>query len=81
MSLYEPWPFLAADLGHAPGAAWPSIVSDHLLGELFLANLLTGYLYRRGGLWTAMVLRYSFYLVWHVTYGGFRPTWLHLFLE
>jgi len=80
VSLYEPSPFLANDLGAAPAAAWPSVVSDHLLGELFLANLLGGYLYRRSGLWTAVVFRYSFYLVWHVTYGGFRPDWLRLFL-
>jgi hypothetical protein len=80
VSLYETSPFLANDLGHAPAAACPSLVTEHLLSKLYLANLLTGYLYRRSGLWTAMILRGSFYLVWHVTYGSFRPTWLRLFL-
>lgn len=81
VSLYEPWPFLMLDLGRAPVAAAPAIVSDHLLGELFLANLFTGYLYRRSGLWIAVFFRYVFYLVWHVAYGSFRPAWLELFLQ
>ena len=45
---------------------------------LFLANLLTGYIYRRFGFLSAVVLRLSFYAVWHVAYGGFRPFWLSL---
>ena len=81
VSLYEPWPYLALDIGKTPAAAWPSVVvSDHLLDQLFLANLFTGYLYRRSGLWTAVIFRYAFYLIWHVAYGSFRPTWLELFL-
>jgi hypothetical protein len=32
------------------------------------------------GLWTAVVFRAAFYLVWHVAYGSFRSTWLELFL-
>jgi len=80
VSLYEPWPFLENDLDHAPAAAWPSIISDHLLGELYLANLFSGYLYWRSGLWTAVIFRYSYYVVWHVVYGSFRTGWLEIFL-
>lgn len=81
VSLYEPSAYFAADLGDLPPAAWPGVlVSDHLLDQLFLANLFTGYLYRRGGVWCAVVFRYSFYLIWHIAYGGFRAQWLDLFL-
>jgi hypothetical protein len=81
VSLYEPSAYFPVDLGNMPAAAWPSVlVSDHILDALFLANLFTCYLYRRHGIWIAVFFRYTFYLVWHVSYGSFRPFWLDLFL-
>ena len=44
----------------------------------WIANVLTGYIYRRFGFLAAVVLRLSFYAIWHVIYGGFRPFWLSL---
>jgi hypothetical protein len=37
---------------------------------LFLANVATGWLFRKYGFLAALVLRLSFYLVWHIIYGG-----------
>src|SRR5262245_29431869 len=48
VSLYEPSPFMAHDLAGLPPAAWLGVlVPNHLLDTLFLANVLTGHLYRQ----------------------------------
>ena len=80
-SLYEPWPYLAHDLHAAPAAAWPSILFNYLFERLFVANLFTGVLYRRYGIWAAVLFRASMYLVWHVGYGGFRTYWIDLLVR
>jgi hypothetical protein len=72
VSLYEPLPQIAEDI---VGVQRPAIVPVTLVNwafhPMFLANLLTGYLYRRFGFLTAVVFRMSFYAVWHVGYGNF----------
>ena len=77
-SLYEPLPAIAEDLAHIerPVMATVTLV-NWAFHPLFLANLLTGYLYRRFGFLTAVLFRMSFYAVWHVAYGNFRwyDTW------
>lgn len=76
VALYEPLPFIREELAHAGHLAGPGILVDWAFQPLFLANVLTGYMYRRYGILNAVVLRVSFYVVWHVAYGGFRPYWL-----
>jgi len=71
-SLYEPWPFIAQEISAATTVAVPGILVDWAFQPLFLANLLTGYIYRRSGMLSAVTLRLAFYAVWHVAYGGFR---------
>jgi hypothetical protein len=78
VALYEPLPFITADLSRASRLAVPGVIVDWAFQPLFLANVLTGYLYRRFGMVSAVVLRLAFYAVWHVAYGGFRPFWLSL---
>lgn len=78
MSLYEPSPYLMNSLAGAPVAAWPSLVVARVLDMLFVANFFTGILYRRNGIWAAVLFRTSMYLVWHIAYGGFRPYWIDL---
>ncbi|HKR65252.1 MAG TPA: hypothetical protein VJZ00_16085 [Thermoanaerobaculia bacterium] len=77
-SMYEPWPQMMGDLAHATRHEAPGVVIETILSPLFIGNLVTGWLYRRYGFLTCVVLRVVFYLVWHVTYGGFRPFWLSL---
>jgi hypothetical protein len=76
VALYEPLPFIKEELAHSAHLAGPGILVDWALQPLFLANVLTGYLYRRYGFLNAVTLRVAFYAVWHVAYGGFRPYWL-----
>lgn len=78
VSLYEPMPYIMEQLAKTPTRGDPGIWIHWAFEPLFLANLLTGYIYRRFGFLSAVVLRLSFYAVWHVAYGGFRPFWLSL---
>ncbi|HEY0528370.1 MAG TPA: hypothetical protein VGD02_06045 [Gemmatimonadaceae bacterium] len=78
VSLYEPMPYILEQLAKTPPRGDPGIWIHWAFEPLFLANLLTGYIYRRFGFLSAVVLRLSFYAVWHVAYGGFRPFWLSL---
>jgi hypothetical protein len=78
VSLYEPMPYIQEQLAHTPTRGVPGVWIHWAFEPLFLANLLTGYIYRRFGFLSAVVLRLSFYAVWHVAYGGFRPFWLSL---
>lgn len=63
---YEPWPFAAAkwQSGDALGAA------AEFLQPLFIANLIAAWEFRRFGIWAPFLMRYAFYLIWHVLYGG-----------
>ena len=78
VSLYEPMPYIQEQLAKTPTRGIPGVWIHWGFEPLFLANLLTGYIYRRFGFLSAVVLRLSFYAIWHVTYGGFRPFWLSL---
>jgi hypothetical protein len=78
VSLYEPMPYIQEQLAKTPPRGDPGIWIHWAFEPLFLANLLTGYIYRRFGFLSAVVLRLAFYAVWHVAYGGFRPFWLSL---
>ena len=71
-SLYEPWPFMAKEISAATAVAVPGIIVDWAFQPLFLANVLTGYIYRRSGMLSVVILRLAFYAVWHVAYGGMR---------
>lgn len=65
-ALYEPSPFMMERLhsGDPLGAA------AELLQPLFVANLIAAWEFRRFGVAAPFVMRYAFYLVWHVLYGG-----------
>ncbi len=78
VALYEPMPYIREQLASTPARGDPGVWIHWAFEPLFLANLLTGYIYRRFGFLAAVVLRLSFYAVWHVAYGGFRPFWLSL---
>jgi hypothetical protein len=69
-SLYEPMPLLLDDLGGATAIAVPSIFIEWATEPLFIANLVSAYLYRKYGFLAALVMRLSFYSIWHVLYGG-----------
>jgi hypothetical protein len=66
VALYEIWPFMADDVsaGH-----WGSVVRA-LAGHLYLSNVFEGWLVLRYGWFSPVVFRLSFYLVWHILYGG-----------
>ncbi len=71
-SLYEPLPHVWEDLQKVEQPVQvPVTLVNWAFHPLFLANLLTGYLYRRFGFLTAVLFRMSFYAVWHVGYGNF----------
>jgi hypothetical protein len=76
VSLYEPMPFIREQLAQTPPRGVAGVWIHWAFEPLFLANLLTGYIYRRFGFLAAVILRLSFYAIWHVAYGGFRPFWL-----
>jgi hypothetical protein len=78
VSLYEPMPYIQEQLAKTPARGVPGVWIHWGFEPLFLANLLTGYIYRRFGFLSAVVLRLSFYAIWHVAYGGFRPFWFSL---
>jgi hypothetical protein len=72
VALYEPMNTIPAELARASRLAVPGILVGWAFRPLFLANVLTGYLYRRFGFLSAVVLRVAFYAVWHMLYGGMR---------
>jgi hypothetical protein len=39
-------------------------------GDAFLANVVSGWLFKKYGFLAPLVMRLSFYLVWHIIYGG-----------
>lgn len=66
VALYEPLPYMTEAL-HSTGL--PSALGI-LAGPLFVANLVAAYIFRKYGFVAPLVMRLSFYLVWHVIYGG-----------
>ncbi|HYC61823.1 MAG TPA: hypothetical protein VEK79_19885 [Thermoanaerobaculia bacterium] len=77
-SMYEVWPQMMGHLARATRLESPGVVIQSILSPLFIGNLVAGWLYRRYGFLTAIILRIVFYAIWHVAYGGFRPLWLSL---
>ncbi len=69
-ALYEPLPHLREQLGAAPGIAAPSILLNWITEPLFVANLVAAWLFRKYGFLAPVTMRLSFYLVWHIIYGG-----------
>jgi hypothetical protein len=66
-ALYEPLPYLTNTF-NARGilAALGVLVT----APLFAGNLVAAYLFRKYGFLAALTMRLSFYLVWHIIYGG-----------
>jgi hypothetical protein len=69
-ALYEPLPSMREELGGAAAVAVPSVIIKWATEPLFIANLVAAYLYRKYGFLAPLVMRLSFYLVWHIIYGG-----------
>ncbi len=69
-ALYEPLPFIRGDLSTALPIAYASIILKWATEPLFLANVASGWLFRKYGFLAPLVMRLSFYLVWHIIYGG-----------
>jgi hypothetical protein len=73
-ALYEPLPFIKADLAGVSGLGVATVLLAWTIQPLFLANVITGWLFRKYGFLAALVMRLSFYLVWHIIYGGLIST-------
>jgi hypothetical protein len=69
-ALYEPLPIIQQEIHAARAIAIPAIVVNWAFQPLFLANVLAGWLFRRYGLLSPLLMRLAFYLVWHILYGG-----------
>ncbi|HKO97809.1 MAG TPA: hypothetical protein VJU86_12500 [Pyrinomonadaceae bacterium] len=69
-ALYEPLPHIQTELSAAPSIATPAIIIKWATEPLFIANVVSAYLYRKYGFLAPVVMRLSFYLVWHIIYGG-----------
>jgi hypothetical protein len=66
IALYEVWPLMADDVA---AGRWGSVVRA-LAGPLYLSNVFEGWLVLRYGWFSPVVFRLSFYLFWHILYGG-----------
>lgn len=73
-ALYEPLPHIREQLNNVSGVAVLIVLSKWAIQPLFLANVVTGWLFRKYGFLAAFVMRLSFYLVWHIIYGGLIST-------
>jgi hypothetical protein len=62
--------YLEKQLASASGFAVVLVLLKWLIEPLFLANVVTGWLFRKYGFLAAVIMRLSFYLVWHIIYGG-----------
>lgn len=66
-ALYEPLPHLT-NAFHTRGVL--AALAVLVFAPLFAGNLVTAYLYRKYGFLAALTMRLSFYLLWHIIYGG-----------
>lgn len=73
-ALYEPLPHMREQFGGVSGFAGLIVIIKWAIEPLFLANVVSGYLFRRYGFLAALVMRLSFYLIWHIFYGGLIST-------
>ena len=69
-ALYEPLPHISEQLRGATAIAAPNIILKWATEPLFLANVVAGWLFRKYGFLAPVVMRLSFYLIWHILYGG-----------
>ena len=69
-ALYEPLPFIREDFSAALPIAYGSIILKWATETLFSANVVSGWLFKKYGFLAPLVMRLSFYLVWHIIYGG-----------
>jgi hypothetical protein len=73
-ALYEPLPHISRELSGVTAAAVPVILVKWIFQPLFLANVVSGWLLKKYGFLAPLTLRLSFYLVWHIIYGGLIST-------
>ena len=73
-ALYEPLPHMREQLSGVSGLAVFIVISKWAIEPLFLANVVSGWLFRKYGFLAALVMRLSFYLIWHIIYGGLIST-------
>ena len=73
-ALYEPLPHITRDLTGVTTASIPLILVKWIVQPLFLANVISGWLLKKYGFLAPLTLRLSFYLVWHIIYGGLIST-------
>jgi len=73
-ALYEPLPHLKEQLLGVSGLGILAVLIKWAIEPLFLANVITGWLFRKYGFLAALIMRLSFYLVWHIIYGGLIST-------
>lgn len=66
VALYEPLPFMMEEFGSTGIFGALKI----LFGFLFVSNLAYAYLFRKYGFIAPLIMRMSFYVVWHIIYGG-----------
>ena len=66
VALYEPLPYMTDALHHTGVLSSLRI----FVGPLFAANLIAAYIFRKYGFLAPLVMRLSFYLIWHIIYGG-----------
>lgn len=74
VALYEPLPHMREQFSGVSGFAVLIIMIKWAIEPLFLANVVSGWLFRRYGFLAALVMRLSFYLIWHIIYGGLIST-------
>ena len=65
-AFYEPLPYMTDALNHTGLLSALMII----VGPLFAANIIAAYIFRKYGFLAPLVMRLSFYLVWHIAYGG-----------
>lgn len=69
-ALYEPLPHMQEDFAAVSGAGVLITALKWTIEPLFLANVIAGWLFKKYGFLAAFVMRLSFYLIWHIIYGG-----------
>lgn len=66
-ALYEPLPHLTSALNTGGILAALGVL---VAAPLFAGNIVAAYLFRKYGFLAALTMRLSFYLLWHIIYGG-----------
>jgi hypothetical protein len=66
-ALYEPLPYLTSALNAGGILAALGVL---VAAPLFAGNIVAAYLFRKYGFLAALTMRLSFYLLWHIIYGG-----------